>query len=265
MAHGPPVLLAHATGFHGRVWLPLAASSGDRYHCWSFDARGHGDSDPDPGRLRLGGLRPRCPGRHSAGLGLGAAAGRWATRAGGAALLLAEEARPGTFAALYCYEPVFAVSDGQAVEIPTGELLAAGARRRREVFASRLDALDNYAGKRPFSRFDPAVLADYVEWGFHDLPDGTVRLSCRGEDEARMYEAAGRHQGFGRLQRIACPVTLASGGEPTHFGVGLATALTERIARPTTVEVLADLGHFGPMERPGEVAASILAAWNTPA
>jgi pimeloyl-ACP methyl ester carboxylesterase len=258
---GPPVLLAHATGFHGRVWLPVAATLRNRYHCWSFDGRGHGDSAPDPhGSYEWDGF-----GRDAlavvAGLGLSRprAVGH---SAGGAALLLAEEAEPGTFAALYCYEPVVPVSDGAAVEIPTGDLLAAGARRRREVFRSRRDALENYATKRPFNRFDPAVLADYVEWGFHDRPDGTVQLSCRGEDEARMYEAAGRHHGFERLPRVACPVTLASGGDRAHFGLGLTTALAERIAAPTTVEVLTNLGHFGPMERPQEVAASVLRAWD---
>ena len=45
-----PVLLAHPTGFHGLVWAPVA----DRLvaagrHAWSFDFRGHGNSDaPDP-------------------------------------------------------------------------------------------------------------------------------------------------------------------------------------------------------------------------
>src|SRR3982751_5293003 len=48
---GPPVVLAHATGFHGLVWRPLAGHLADRYRLWSFDERGHGDSTPpDDGR-----------------------------------------------------------------------------------------------------------------------------------------------------------------------------------------------------------------------
>ena len=43
---GPPVLLAHPTGFHGRIWAPVAARLvGRGRHVWSFDFRGHGDSD----------------------------------------------------------------------------------------------------------------------------------------------------------------------------------------------------------------------------
>src|SRR4051794_39272515 len=46
---GDPVLLSHPTGFHGVAWQPTAerlVARGRRV--WSFDFRGHGDSDPAP-------------------------------------------------------------------------------------------------------------------------------------------------------------------------------------------------------------------------
>ena len=46
---GPPLLLSHATGFHGLVWAPLAAALATRYHSWSLDYRGHGDSTEPAG------------------------------------------------------------------------------------------------------------------------------------------------------------------------------------------------------------------------
>src|SRR5690348_13287336 len=45
---GPPLLLAHATGFHGRVWQPCASHLAD-FHCYAPDLRGHGDSVAPPG------------------------------------------------------------------------------------------------------------------------------------------------------------------------------------------------------------------------
>jgi pimeloyl-ACP methyl ester carboxylesterase len=262
---GPPLLLAHATGFHGRVWLPLAASLGHRYHCWSFDSRGHGDSSPAPGgnydwqgfgrdvlavvaglRLGAGPVRPRGVGHSS----------------GGAALLLAEEAEPGTFEALYCYEPVVPIVEGPPSEEPIDNPLADGARRRREVFASREAALANYAGKAPFTSFDPEALEAYVEWGFHDLDDGTVRLSCRREDEARVYENAWRHRAFQNLDRVAAPVVLASGGRQAHFGVEASRAIAARLRHPGPIEVHEELGHFGPLERPTVVAKSVIATFD---
>ena len=54
---------------------------------------------------------------------------------GGASLLLAEERRPGTFAALWCFEPIVFPGGGPG---PDGENpMAAGARRRRSTFPSR--------------------------------------------------------------------------------------------------------------------------------
>jgi len=46
---GDPVLLSHPTGFHGVAWQPVAErliARGRRV--WSFDFRGHGDSDKTP-------------------------------------------------------------------------------------------------------------------------------------------------------------------------------------------------------------------------
>ena len=54
---GPPLLLSHATGFHGHVFAPLAAALSARFHCWAIDYRGHGSSErPTDGRGRLGPL-----------------------------------------------------------------------------------------------------------------------------------------------------------------------------------------------------------------
>ena len=39
-----PILLSHATGFHGRVFDPVAEHLHASHHCYSFDYRGHGDS-----------------------------------------------------------------------------------------------------------------------------------------------------------------------------------------------------------------------------
>jgi pimeloyl-ACP methyl ester carboxylesterase len=262
---GETVILAHATGFHGRIWLPVAGHLRDRYHCWSYDVRGHGDSDPAPGRdydwtgfgldvlavvdqvARLDGEAPLAVG-HSGGA---------------AAVLLAEESRPASFGALYCYEPVvWTPRPGRPVESPVDNAFAEGARRRREVFESRAAARANFATKAPFAAFDPAALDAYVEWGFRDCPEGGVALSCRREDEARIYEAAARQHIFEHLDKVVCPVAVASGGLDAHFGVDASRFLVGAIGAPTRVEVLPDLSHFGPMERPDEVASSIVAAFS---
>jgi pimeloyl-ACP methyl ester carboxylesterase len=57
-------------------------------------------------------------------------------------------------------------------------------------------------------------------------------------------------------------VTLAAGGRLAHFGRDVVTAVAARIAGETTVEIDDDLGHFGPLEQPHRVAASVLAAFD---
>jgi pimeloyl-ACP methyl ester carboxylesterase len=42
---GPPIVIPHATGFLGRIYRPLAEALKSAGHVYSYDQRGHGDSD----------------------------------------------------------------------------------------------------------------------------------------------------------------------------------------------------------------------------
>jgi pimeloyl-ACP methyl ester carboxylesterase len=92
------------------------------------------------------------------------------------------------------------------------------------------------------------------------LADGTVRLRCRGEDEARVYEMAFRHRAFQHLDLVTCAVTLACGGAGAHFGADHLAAMAARLTG-ARIDVHPDLGHFGPMEAPAQVAAAVTAAF----
>lgn len=254
---GPDLLLAHATGFHAHMWLPVVEHLRDRFHCLAFDERGHGDT-PTP---QDGDFAWRAFGRDALavvdGLGLDRPFGVGHS-AGGALLLLAEEAAPGTFRALYCFEPVIVPTDDPP---PPGESpLAQGARRRREVFSSREEARTRLGAKPPFSLFTPEALEAYVEYGFDDLPDGTVRLKCRGEDEARTYEHGGAHDAFRRLGEVRCPVTIECGSAPTPFGIDACSQYAARLPHGRAAE-LPGLTHFGPMQAPKVVAERIAASF----
>ncbi|HEX2041781.1 MAG TPA: alpha/beta hydrolase [Acidimicrobiales bacterium] len=255
---GPAILFSHATGLHGLVWAPLASHLQDAFRCVSLDHRGHGDSGTPPGLdfdwrglardvlAVVDGLALGDAGAPVFGVG---------HSSGGTAVLLAEQARPGTFAALYCFEPILVAAD-PPLGRDTGNWLAAGARRRREVFGSREEARDQYAAKPPFADWSAEALEAYVGHGFEDLPDGTVRLKCRGENEALVYEMATAHDGFARLARVRCPVLLAGGETSDAFTPAARAALLERLP-DARVEVVPRLGHFGPLEDPAAVAASI--------
>jgi pimeloyl-ACP methyl ester carboxylesterase len=257
----PPLLLAHATGFHARCWLPVVSILRQHFHCYAFDERAHGDSTSPPNgdfhwhRFADDALAVI----DHFGLDRTFAVGH---SCGGALLMLAEIFRPGTFRALYCFEPVVIPVDTPP---PPGSTppnpLAEGARRRRQEFPSYDAALVNFATKPPMSGFDPAGLDAYVRYGFEALSDGRVRLKCRGEDEARTYENAHLHSAYARLSEVRCPVTLACGELTNAFGVDVLTLDAARLPS-ARIEVLPGLTHFGPMEAPGMLANTIIAAFS---
>jgi pimeloyl-ACP methyl ester carboxylesterase len=172
---------------------------------------------------------------------------------GGAALLLAEQARPGTFARLWLYEPIaFPPVEGA---IPRGGL-ADAARRRRASFTDRDAAFANYASKPPLSALDPAALRAYVDHGFRDQPDGhSVTLKCLPEVEAATFDAGVRADAFSGLPEVASEVVVAAGGEMQGPGA-LAPVLAQALPHGR-FERFPELTHFGPMEAPPSMAAAI--------
>jgi pimeloyl-ACP methyl ester carboxylesterase len=249
---GPPVLFAHATGFCGPVWRPVAAHLHDR-RCWALDFRCHGRSTrPDDDDLDWAGTADDVLAVLDA-LGLEGTVGVGHSM-GGAALLLAEQRRPGTFAALWLFEPIV-IPPGSGIDDPDANPLAVGAARRRESFPSVQAALENFGSKPPMAAFDPAALAAYVEGGFEEQPDGTAVLRCPAADESRFYLMGARHGAYEHLDEVRCPTVVARGAADAG-PYDLAPAVAEGVVEGRLLD-LPSVSHFGPMEDPGLVAGEI--------
>ena len=249
---GRDALLVHANGFCAAVWAPLATALAP-WHCVAFDARAHGRSTPPATDMAWEGHRDDVLAVVDA-LGLVGTVGIGHSM-GGAALLLAEQLRPGTFSSLWLFEPI--VFPPHSVD-PTGNPLAEGARRRRDRFDSEATAFANFANKAPLDELSPECLAAYVHHGFELQPDGSVTLRCRPGDEAAGYDMGVRHGAWEHLGEVRCPVTVARGAD---FGMGpaaVAPQIVDRLARGT-LEEHPELGHFGPLADPARVARSIVA------
>ena len=260
---GPDLLMVHATGFCAGVLLPLATALSDRFRCHALDLRGHGRSGrpPDGDYTWSGFGTDVLTAVDRLGLEGTAAFGH---SCGGASLLLAEQRRPGSFSGLYLYEPVV-VPDRPVPFSLEENPLSRGARRRRETFPSTEDAFVNFSSKPPFGDLDPDVLQRYVEDGFEVVPsaeggDGReIRLRCRRDDEAEVYVHGFANGAFARLPEVHCPTTFAYGERTDAFGPEVMLSDAARTPR-SAVASFPELSHFGPLERPADVAAAVTRA-----
>ena len=247
--NGPTLLISHATGFHGRCYIPLAAALADRYHGIAFDYRGHGDTlHPaeevdwerygDDAEAMAAVLDPPVV--------------AFGHSMGGACLLMAARRNPGLFRALVVFEPiVFPPSGIRPDGAPSP--LSMGARRRRASFPSYEAAIDNYSAKPPLGSFTPAALDAYVRYGFRAGDDGEVHLKCRPEIEAATFDTGGGHGTWDRLGEISTPVLVISGRPEEMQPSMIARSVAEMLPNGQYLE-RTDLDHFGPMTHPDVVA-----------
>jgi pimeloyl-ACP methyl ester carboxylesterase len=255
---GAPVLLAHATGFHGRVWAPVAdllVAAGCRV--WSFDFRGHGDSDaPDTDYSWHGFADDVLAVAVHLGLAGDPQLVACGHSKGGAALILGEQKHAGTFPRIWAFEPIIFASEAP---LPPQEdfFLARAARKRRNEWDSFEAAIDAYTSKPPLDVLTPESMRAYVEYGLRDRGDGVLELKCRPGIEARVYAMGPNHGAWTRLDEVASEVLIVVGETSKSVDADLGARIAARLPYGR-LEVLPGLGHFGPQQDPPACAASIL-------
>jgi len=264
------LLLLHANSLHGNVFKPMVEEVlSKHFHCIALDLPGHGASPawagPEPfsatamteavyaAVLRLG-----IRGCFVLGQSLGAALG-----------LLVEGSHPGTFSALYVYEPpafttaskarILAWEREQGLPSP-GVQLEAMALKRRGRFESREAAAASLASKLPFSAWAPAVFGQYIAHGTRAAPGGGWELCCAPLQEAAVYRAMEPPAAFDSA-RMTCPVVWAVGGAAKGVHSRLPRLGREQVGELASgaLQEFPRLSHFGLQEAPGEVAAAATA------
>ncbi|MFM7262913.1 MAG: alpha/beta fold hydrolase [Acidimicrobiales bacterium] len=255
---GPPVLLSHATGFHAHCFEPMVAVLSPTHRCMGLDHRGYGDSeniDPAGVEWMPYGNDALAAARHLSAASGGAQVVGVGHSMGGASLLMAALREPQLFRALFVFEPIVfppPVDDGPRPASP----LPAGARKRRAVFASFDEALENFTAKPPMSSFHPVARAAYVRHGFAPLPDGSVTLKCLPDHEARTYETGATSGMFDRLPEVATPTWVMAGAPAPYQPSSFAATVAERLPDSTYVQ-WDEMGHFGPLEHPETIATFV--------
>ena len=245
----PLLVLVHATGFCKEVCAPIVDDLGEirtGFRAVAIDQRAHGDSGrsvPPFDWWDVGKDIVEVASLSSPVIGIGHSAG-------GAALLLAELTRPGTFASLLLVEPiVFPPPYGRFPDNP----MSAMARRRRERFASREEATANWRSTPASAQWDSRVLWAYATGGLR--PDGDeFSMKCDRDDEAEFFMAATQHRAWDRLSEIRTPSIVIAGEHSTTHQEPFLQKLIARL-EGATYEIIPATGHMVWMERPGLIAA----------
>lgn len=265
----PALHFAHANGFNAMTYRRLLAPLSGRFHIRAWDARGHGGTSlpADPsghGNWRIfrddlirlvenfvaeaGG--PVLLGGHSMG--------------GTTSLMVAAE-RPDLVRGLVLVDPVMVPASARlAMRLQRllgrkgGPLsLADGAERRRAVFPDRATMVAAYKGRGAFRTWPEEVIADYVEGGTKDRPDGQVELACAPRWEAANFRAQD-HNIWTDIGRLRCPLTLIYAG-PTSTCRAPAPRLLGEHDPAATILRIGQSSHFLPMEFPEAVRREALA------
>lgn len=256
---GPTVLLiAHATGFASLVYLAMVEKLEpfDGLAVYGIDLRAHGSSDEplhkDFSWAHYGEDVARAVDFIQAERTFG-----FGHSCGAASHLIAATTYGTRYDGLYLYEPIVFPPELQG-EPDFNSPLASGAKRRRSSFASFDEAVANFSAKPPLSRFAPECIDAYVESCFRESPEG-ISLSCRREYEAATYAHGATHPTYQHLGEVEVPCVVAQGEYSDVFAPGYLRDLASKLPIGD-FEVLPDVGHFAPMERP-DLVAGFVSRW----
>lgn len=246
------LVFAHANGFNALTYRSLLAPLSGSLRIWAPDLRGHGATTL-PTRTR--GRRGWSDHGEDLIALLDALDGPPVVLAGhsmgGTVSLLAASQRPDRVSKLVLFDPVIFPPLASTLfrlpllnRLPGRHPWVQAARRRRDRFASRVEALDSYRGRGAFKGWPEMMLADYLADGLVEDGDG-VRLASPPEWEASNY-GSHAHDAWAALRRYRRPVSILKGE------TGSTCALTEapRGLGHVHVETVPDGTHFFPMLKP---------------
>jgi lipase len=256
-----PLIFAHATGFHGRVFDAIIAAFPE-HPAYAIDLRGHGQSRAAPisdWRLVASDVAHFL---EQAGISGAVGVGH---SMGAHTLLQVAADNPGRFAKLVLFDPVILAPEFYA---PGEPLYSADnphpAIRRKRDFASVAAMIERFRSRDPYNLFDARVFEDYCRYGLVPAPSGEgMELACAPEVEASVY-ASSRSNGavLVAAKHVDIPVLVVR---------AKATNLTDFKSSPTWPELAnilpqgtdcyrPDMTHFHPFEDPAD-AARIIAEW----
>lgn len=249
----PPLHFSHANGFPVSMYLPWMAGLARDFRVLGLSLRGQdglseGISSWHRVALDLAGFLD------SRGLGPVVGVGH---SIGAVTTLLCAARRPDLFSRIVLLDPPifprrwvllfrWASLFGLKRRFPP----AARARRRRNGWKDRQEALDYFRTKEMFHGWKEEYLRAYVTYGLRPDPDHGTVLVCPPEAEARGFENYPMDV-WSWPQRLRTPALLVRGAESNVLTDATCRSFCRLCPHAKTV-VVDGAGHFIPMQRPEE-------------
>jgi pimeloyl-ACP methyl ester carboxylesterase len=182
---------------------------------------------------------------------------------GGHCMIAVAANEPHRFRQLTLFDPV--IVDPIAVQMVTNVAeIEHPVARRRNVWDSPQEMIDEFRDRSPFSRWHADVLQDYCRYGLVRAGD-VYQLACPPEVEAGIYTSSLNTNIYERIPFVECHVKVVRAESR-----GIQAARKDFSLSPTWPELagqfvrgedkyLPEYSHFMPMENPALVAAIIAA------
>jgi pimeloyl-ACP methyl ester carboxylesterase len=258
---GRTVLLAHATGFHGRTWDEVARALPE-FRVLALDLRGHGGSSvpASPESWEVFGIDCAAFVRE---LGLRGVLGVGHSM-GGHSLTIAVHREPEAFGGLLLVDPVMPLDSRPPREGRGGA--SDYVRRRRSEWASPEEMVERFRDRFPYSGWRPQVLDDYARYGLLPAPGGEgYLLACTPDFEADTYSVSGNGPAMGTevIPHVRIPVTVMRGRQPVPgeqaapFSTSPTPPQLASLFADGRDVLLPERSHFIPMEDPEAVADEV--------
>ncbi|MCH8802035.1 MAG: alpha/beta hydrolase [Chloroflexi bacterium] len=252
----PNVVMFHAVGMCSQIWNNAARDLAKDYHVYSFDLRGHGDTQHSEGGYTFQQIGSDVASVIQT-MGLEGSIGIGHS-AGGMSMLIADSLVPGIVNKGVLVDTRVGDSPMALLSPEEQKLRIKRTLQKRSIWESREVMYAAYRDRRAFKSWTDEVFADYIEGGTRLLDDGRAELKCDPVVEESFYEA--------RRELDTSQVLRGLGGEYILLVGDYKGAQTpqdaavQHLTRETNGFQLKELGagsHFVPMEHPALVLKEI--------
>ncbi|MEL6876531.1 MAG: alpha/beta hydrolase [Pseudomonadota bacterium] len=257
-----PLVFAHATGFHARVFDAIIEHFPKR-RVLSLDLRGHGRSEGGPvdSWAEIAGDIAAMMEQ----LGLAGAVGIGHSMGAHAMLQVAHD-HPHAFRQLILFDPTVLAPEfyTQGDALFTADNPHPAIRRKRD-FASVEAMMERFEDREPYSLFAPRVFADYCQHGLVSAANGEgMELACSPEVEAGVYASSRSNAAIHQAaSKVTIPVLVVRAKQTGVAGDFKSSPTWPDLA--STISGATDMyrpdrTHFHPLEDPDDAARIIAEA-----